>query len=933
MQKYDPITDRNLFSLYSKLNIKLDNKIFVGTIENNGNILSCTNQELTAQNIFTCLSSFTSDALEDLKNGIVLLANKTTNLYSFSFNRESTFFTVFLQSAGDNNFFLILQDVTYERNNAIIAKLNENVLKAIWENSSDGIFLSDQDSKIKIFNSTSRELLQQKYDQLSPEHLPDLLATEANSGLDKSGVVESGNTNFVNSDFFRHHNSVYHYLSSQNVSPLNSKNNFPNYTVSAVSQNTNPPDYCRRYNLTVEILASINKSTNFTKLLNKIVHLIKEYSGIQSVAIRLKKGIDYPYFATEGFDDCFIKAESSLLSRSNGSKARDEYSSTKVKLECMCGRVIKGELDKSEQTVTERGSFWTNQVSKLVAQIPAEERKKARGACHRYGYESMALIPICDGDVNIGLLQLNDEREFYFDEETIHYYEDLCESIGIAIRIKNKEEEIKSKTRSLNYKNRFLDSIHRFNNILKRQDLSTQEKFGQLFHILNGVTYYPQLTSLKFQVNEFNMTSDNYMNTENIVSKKVFIHNRLAGEIRYDFESSSPEYNDGLYRDELNVFVETVANNLEEVLEQEESAKERTYSEVRFNTIWQNSTDGMRLADAQGKIVAVNDAFCQLVEMEMHELVGQPFYCIYDEKTIQQFLKTKQNNESFATFYRQSQKLEKYVKLKSGKELFISIIYSIIRDDIDDFLVLAIFKDNTEKVKQQEEVQKLEKLATIGKLSSFLTHEIKSYLNPIKMTTTYLSEKLKLEPEEKKQFSLLERQVNRMETLMKETLEYAKYTNLEIYEFKVSVLINSLKLFFSEVLKDKNIELVNNVDESILIKADYEKIQCVFLHLIENAIEAFDQEGKIEILSEFKKGDSFIKIKIIDNGPGIQNSANIFEPFISTKKSGTGLGLPIVKKYLDMHNAAIELVNNNSGSTTFEIHFPLEVNHGNNSRN
>jgi PAS domain S-box-containing protein len=343
----------------------------------------------------------------------------------------------------------------------------------------------------------------------------------------------------------------------------------------------------------------------------------------------------------------------------------------------------------------------------------------------------------------------------------------------------------------------------------------------------------------------------------------------------------------------------------------------------------------MRLTDSDGNIVAVNDPFCKLVDMQLHELMGKNFACIYDEeKDCINFIDGKIHNQILKDFSMKRIPIEKEVVLKSKKKVFLEITYSLIKWEENDYLILAIFRDNTAKVKAEQNLVNLEKLAAIGKLTSFLTHEIKSYINPMKMTISYLNKNTEVNNGGFSYTNLLKQQIERLEHLVKDTLEYSKYGSINLKSINLYSMVESLKSSFTNLLEAKEIKLTNYIDNEINLMADFEKIQCVFLHLIENSIEASNKDGSIEISAKIDLSKNITSIIIKDNGNGIKDPKNIFEPFITTKSCGTGLGLPLVKKYLELHKADINLVSSEPGNTIFEIIFPLNgVNYGYNSYN
>lgn len=198
----------------------------------------------------------------------------------------------------------------------------------------------------------------------------------------------------------------------------------------------------QRQRLTTHILTLLNSSGAQVDIISKILLSIQTFLGIEAAGIRLQTGDDFPYYATTGFSPDFIAAENSLLARDqHGDILLD--SQQKPVIECMCGRVIAGNIDSNLPFFTEGGSFWLNGISDFFAAVPSPEFLECtRKSCVQAGYESVALIPLrSNGDI-IGLLQANDPRKGMFTPEVIQFLEHIGASIGIAMTRKRVEEQL-----------------------------------------------------------------------------------------------------------------------------------------------------------------------------------------------------------------------------------------------------------------------------------------------------------------------------------------------------------------------------------------------------------------------------------------------------------------------------------------------------------
>lgn len=182
--------------------------------------------------------------------------------------------------------------------------------------------------------------------------------------------------------------------------------------------------------LTIEILERLNRAGKGRDIIRDILGAIKEHTGFEAVAIRLKESGDYPYFENRGFPGNFIEAENSICSSGSFDESED-----KTILECVCGKVISGKFDASLPYFTKGGSFWANSTKEQQDYTEnANQNGHFRNRCANDGYQSVALVPLRSGDEIIGLLQLNDKNPNQISEDMIHFFEKLGSSIGIAFK-------------------------------------------------------------------------------------------------------------------------------------------------------------------------------------------------------------------------------------------------------------------------------------------------------------------------------------------------------------------------------------------------------------------------------------------------------------------------------------------------------------------
>jgi len=191
------------------------------------------------------------------------------------------------------------------------------------------------------------------------------------------------------------------------------------------------------FRATLQLLNSVDDGD---ESIGSILQLIKKHLDIEAVGLRLREGNDFPYFLTEGFSEDFVITERFLCEKNSAGDVVYDSKGNCV-LECMCGRVILGQTNPSMPFFTEGGSFWTNGKTALLDSVAITElQANTRNRFKNENYESIALVPLKSGQEIIGLLQLNDHRPNRFTLDTIHFFEGLGASIGIALARKQSAE-------------------------------------------------------------------------------------------------------------------------------------------------------------------------------------------------------------------------------------------------------------------------------------------------------------------------------------------------------------------------------------------------------------------------------------------------------------------------------------------------------------
>ena len=272
-------------------------------------------------------------------------------------------------------------------------------------------------------------------------------------------------------------------------------------------------------------------------------------------------------------------------------------------------------------------------------------------------------------------------------------------------------------------------------------------------------------------------------------------------------------------------------------------------------------------------------------------------------------------------------------KLKEG-----DLRYRIDKKLQDEFQELATaFNAMATSIEDQyRNMQHTERLAAVGEFSAGLAHEVKNPLAGIKVSIEVLANELPLEPEDKELFARIINEVNRIETLLKSLLNYARPPKPEVTLLNLQQLLEKTIVTSQYSLKStrsggsgagKSIQFATEFGPDIPdITADPGQLQQVFLNLMLNAIDAIREQGTITISTD-RKADGHVQITISDSGRGIEPDIreNIFNPFFTTKPKGTGLGLAICKRLIEQQGGSIEMDSVLGEGTAFTIILPSDL--------
>ncbi|WP_020677571.1 sensor histidine kinase [Geopsychrobacter electrodiphilus] len=236
-----------------------------------------------------------------------------------------------------------------------------------------------------------------------------------------------------------------------------------------------------------------------------------------------------------------------------------------------------------------------------------------------------------------------------------------------------------------------------------------------------------------------------------------------------------------------------------------------------------------------------------------------------------------------------------------------------------------------ERIEALEKLRHTERLATLGRLSAGMAHEIGTPLNVISGRAKLIAQEALSPQETVHSAKIIGEQTERMTHIMRQLLDYARRGEILKQQVDVSELLRVVSEMLHPTAQKQRIEIELNLpQEALMVKADPGQLQQVLLNLAINGIQSMGKGGRLKIdLSRHPEDKNLVQIDICDQGCGIaaQDLPHIFDPFFTTKEvgQGTGLGLSIAQGIVIEHGGKIEIDSTPGEGTCFHLSLPQNL--------
>jgi signal transduction histidine kinase len=349
---------------------------------------------------------------------------------------------------------------------------------------------------------------------------------------------------------------------------------------------------------------------------------------------------------------------------------------------------------------------------------------------------------------------------------------------------------------------------------------------------------------------------------------------------------------------------------------------EEVFSALKENldSIMANLQDGILLFTAEGRAALVSDSVERFLGLPRTRLFGGSVNSIFT-------LETKLGRlvrDAFENGHRLDQE---EVETDTGRRVQVSLDFVVDQDSAPGAALGALLTlHDLESVRELEsELELSRRLAAIGRLTAGVGHEVKNPINAIVVHLELLRNKLS-GPDSRamRHLEIIESEIQRLDRVVQTLVDFSRPVELQLKEQDLRRIVSGVLMLASAELETHNVRVSSHMPERPLItKVDADLIKQAILNVVLNGAQAMSQGGELHVT--LREEGRMAAIEIADSGSGIPDDirAKIFDLYFTTRKDGSGIGLAMTYRIMQLHNGSIDVQSEQNIGSTFTLKLPL----------
>jgi signal transduction histidine kinase len=391
--------------------------------------------------------------------------------------------------------------------------------------------------------------------------------------------------------------------------------------------------------------------------------------------------------------------------------------------------------------------------------------------------------------------------------------------------------------------------------------------------------------------------------------------------MQLDYWTAASEASDEAEAAEKRDTAERVSTKIERIGQRMRNVEE-VFSALKENLdqILGNLQDGILLFTGGGRAVLVSEAARRFLHVESGPILGLHAQEIFDKST----LLGRTLREAFDS----GSTLEKEeIRTETGHRIQASLDFIYDEETRKDLGALVTLHDLESVEAIESELELSRRMAAIGRLTSGVGHEVKNPINAIVVHLELLKNKLgDGNTQAARHLEVIDAEIHRLDRVVQTLVDFSRPVELQLREQDLRQPIGDVLALALDELSTRNVTLESQVASNpIIANVDADLLKQAVINVIQNGAQAMPEGGRLRVILEEDKKNAVLRIT--DEGTGISEEIRdkIFDLYFTTKSEGSGIGLAMTYRILQLHHGSIEVQSNVSRGTEFVLRIPLSA--------
>jgi signal transduction histidine kinase len=350
---------------------------------------------------------------------------------------------------------------------------------------------------------------------------------------------------------------------------------------------------------------------------------------------------------------------------------------------------------------------------------------------------------------------------------------------------------------------------------------------------------------------------------------------------------------------------------------------EEVFSALKENLdqIMTNLQDGILLYTHDARAVLVSDSVERFLGISRAEILGAKLHEVFSRNTRLGRLVRESFDARMAL-------VQEEITTETGRHVEISLDF--IHDDRavypQETLGALLTLHDVESVREIEsDLELSRRLAAIGRLTAGVGHEVKNPINAIVVHLELMRNKLgDADHRAMRHLEVIESEIQRLDRVVQTLVDFSRPVELQLKEQDLRRVVSAVLMLASAELETRDVHVQSDLpDRPVLAKVDADLLKQALLNVVLNGAQAMAEGGKLQV--RLAEDGRMASLSIHDEGNGIPDDVRdkIFDLYFTTKKDGSGIGLAMTYRIVELHNGSIEVESDATHGTTFILRFPL----------